>query len=374
MKYADIKIYIQKKLLSILFSFSFITKNFFSKERTKTILITEVNPCHAEVLLGIKKYLESFEYRTEFLLNDEIYNQDPFCRVNKDELIVNYLPYKVLVTVLKSRFVQKFDYIFICSSFDYIKDEIFCDFYKLSNSPKNGFLFLEHDKKNLNNLSDFYSKQYSEGRICFLGKKGSYDYLRECPCFFFGSIDKRAKNKKVVVFLVAGAGSRNIKKYIIIVENLLRKGIRNFRFDITGCNEASELHEYIVSKDLTRWFTIMKRVTYKQLYSVVENADFLIAPDNYGYYQNRRVSGSRQLSFGFYKPLIIMDFICDEWGLSSDTCVTYVDSLFEGIWQAYSMDVDAYKSMQDLIKTLANKFYLSGLNEMRVLLQNRTIN
>ena len=117
-------------------------------------------------------------------------------------------------------------------------------------------------------------------------------------------------------------------------------------------------------------FEFYGNVPYNQLFSIVNGVDFIILNLNSNNYSDKpflskKASGSVQLSYGFYKPLIINSEFSSIYKLSSENSVLYNDNdLYSVMLKAINMSQENYSLMSSNLKLLRNKIYEISLNNL----------
>ena len=84
----------------------------------------------------------------------------------------------------------------------------------------------------------------------------------------------------------------------------------NFNFEIIITGRSSQIKSYSIPENIKDKFIFKKKVTYYEMYKIIQSSDFIIIPlktnwKNDYEYKTNKVTGSIQIVYGFLKPAII---------------------------------------------------------------------
>ena len=317
------------------------------------VLIIEPNNCHAEVVIGIGKYFMQLGYNCQFLVSSDIEREKPFCRMPEGRATAHYLMYPILMRVVTSRFLSLYDFALVTSSSDYRKMTPFLERYRFERQPTNGMLFIEHDFHNLTPANQGLHEAYEAKRLLVLTNYRADEKLTEIAPCHFGDVKTRDTMRRPVIALVPGTNARDLESLIQVAKALVERGRVDFELRIVGTLGDESAGKLAESMGIGGRVALLGRVNFPKLYQEVEQADFVVGPQDVKAYLNRKTSGSKQLSIGFLKPLILPDELAAAWGLGASTCISYAaqEGLAGAMERALLMRGKEYGQLVDSLRT-----------------------
>ena len=126
------------------------------------------------------------------------------------------------------------------------------------------------------------------------------------------------------------------------IEKLLQENITDFEVCVIGSG-GMEIPEH-----LKKHIKKLGRLNFHDMYHHCMNSDFLLAlldPESpqQESYKHGTTTGSKQLSLGLNKPMLLEKTFADVYGFSEkDTVVYQGNSLYEAMKQAVAMDKKVY--------------------------------
>jgi len=316
------------------------------------VLIVEPNICHAEFAIGVGQYLKELGYNCHFLVSSEIGRENPFCRMPKGYFAVHCLMYPLIMQVLTSRFLSLYDLAIFSSSFDFRKAALFVENYTFRHKPKSGILFVEHDLQNVAFANSKVYQDFEAKRLLVLTNYRHDENLTEIGPCYFGDIKTQVEKRNPFVVLVPGSNAQDVGSLIWAAKLLIGSGLKDFELHIVGspANEwARKDAEQMGVQDCVK---MLGRVDFPTLYREIEECNFLIGPQDLDFYLNRRTSGSKLLSLGFLKPLIIREELAATWGFDASNCISYSgdEGLVRAIERALLIQDVEYHQMVDSLR------------------------
>ena len=320
-----------------------------SRPRKPRVLIVEPNVCHGEVVGGLAYYLDKLGYHCQFLLSEEIGREDPLCRMEPMARAAHYTDYATIMQLVTSRLARAYDHLFFVSSFNYREMALFCETHPTLATAARSLFFVEHDLLYIDRKNGAYYPYYAEKRVLSLTNFAHDDHLLEISASYFGKVEVRKRRGAPVVFLVPGTHLRSLEYTVEAVRALLALGCDGFRFDIAGRISDEELEPLAGEGPLWEHLRLLGRVDFPTLYREVEACDYLMGPEGLEEYLDHRTSGSKQLSLGFCRPLVLREELVKNWGFSAESCVPHSgrEGLVEAARRALAMNDDAYGAMVD---------------------------
>ena len=164
-----------------------------------------------------------------------------------------------------------------------------------------------------------------------------------CP-IYFGNIAPHEKNSKTRFVMIGrlSPNTRNCAQLLEAIEKLLQENITDFEVCVIGSG-GMEIPEH-----LKKHIKKLGRLNFHDMYHHCMNSDFLLAlldPESpqQESYKHGTTTGSKQLSLGLNKPMLLEKTFADVYGFSEkDTIVYQGNCLYEAMKQAVAMDKKTY--------------------------------
>ena len=329
-------------------------------------------PCsdsHGEVVPGYAKYLLDLGFHVSVLLTPKRLEEGLFSRFSHERLHLNRMSQAAIVRYFRERGLSGAKGILITTARKIGDQDSYRSEYRLlsDRTPAQKLLLVEHDVKHPadHNVQD--------PNVITLQPVHYKNFLaRTVNPHYFGNVSITPKNNDTTVFITTGslrARRRSTKLLIDAVSALHDSGVRSFRTVVIGEGDLQGIREH-----LRPYFDIKGRVSFEQLYSEIEAADFflpLLDPDNASHerYVTTGTSGTFQLIMGFVKPCIIASKFAAATGLDNTNSIIYPHNheLANAMTIAVSMPPGVYLSRQAALQQLASTVYDKSLNNLREL-------
>lgn len=310
----------------------------------KSVLIVEPNNYHGEIIPGFVKYWQNLGYHVDVIMRVANYEENPFALFAQDEMPDIYPMQKWRISkVLKSKMMREYDFVFI-SSFDYQETkERYYDYLGFEPQSHWGSLCIYHNCQNIEPYGEI--KKYLGKRLFVLNEfplaEGKAKLL--CP-IYFGNVAPHEKNPKTRFVMIGrlSPNTRNCAQLLESIEKLLQENITDFEVYVIGSG-GMEIPEH-----LKKHIKKLGRLNFHDMYHHCMDSDFLLAlldPESpqQESYKHGTTTGSKQLSLGLNKPMLLEKTFADVYGFSEkDTVVYQGNSLYEAMKQAVAMDKKAY--------------------------------
>lgn len=324
-----------------------------------TILIFEPNKHHHECIPGYTKYFIDLGYNVDILIHSS--GLDSLMKFEKSEnirlfifndLFAIYLYIKVLCSI-----IRKYTFVLVQTV-----DANKLDLYKGLNLLKlNNSAFVFHD---LNIIDINYFHFFKENRIWTLGNfsKG----LQVNP-HFFGNISIKDKNNKVIFFMT----STYNRNYKYLIESSTKLKNENFNFEIIITGRSSQIKSYSIPENIKDIFIFKKKVTYYEMYKIIQSSDFIIIPlktnwKNDYEYKTNKVTGSIQIVYGFLKPAIIHREFAKFYNLNDRNSLIFNNTNFYDIMKkSILLNNNHYKNLQHNLQIVEKNLYQSSINNIK---------
>ncbi len=315
--------------------------------KPKTVLLVEPNNYHGEIVPGFVKYWQNLGYNVDVVLRISNYEENPFALFKKNELPAVYPLQKWRVSqILKNKIIKNYDFVFV-SSFDYQETkERYFDYLGSEPQSRFGALCVYHNCQNIEPYDE--NEKYLGKRLFVLNDfplaKDKAKLL--CP-IYFGKIPVHKKNAKTCFVMIGrlSPNTRNCSQLLAAVEKLINENIKNFKVLVIGSGGMA------VPEALKRHIKKLGRLNFNDMYHNCMKSDFLLAlldPDSpqQKSYKNGTTTGSKQLSLGLNKPMLIEQTFADVYGFSAKDAVLYQgDELYEAMKKAINMKEKEYASV-----------------------------
>lgn len=332
-----------------------------SSPRENSVLILEFNDWHHECIPGYAKYFLDLGFNVDVLLLKG--SEDCLCLFeNCGKINIYNFSFDEVVENKNniSKIMDKYKYIFLNSAEIYDK--------KLKK-----YLDFIVDKKSIivthstNTIKRSKIKNI-KNRIVTLGKFNVGNYVNP---HYFGNIDMHHKNKKTN-FIAVGNMYKECRNYDILIESVRNLKNKNKDFIVTLLGRGSTLN---IPEDIKNYFNFLGRLSYKDMYEQVKNADFilmLLDPKNQSHliYKTSKVSGNVQLSYGFTTPVIINKDFADFYGFNDKNSIIYEENLTNAMNEAINKTEEEYNDICYNLKTLSNSIFLESINNLKSIIEN----
>ena len=135
---------------------------------------------------------------------------------------------------------------------------------------------------------------------------GNFKNVLQVNPHYFGNIKLKDKGNKVRFFVTSTIG----RNYSLLISTADKLKKQKLEFEIVVIGRTCKFPLKRITKNLKENFIIKNKVSFKELYQVVESCDYILImldPNNNkeNIYKKYRVTGSAQLTYGFSKPAII---------------------------------------------------------------------
>jgi len=359
---------IKEKIKNALYRFS-IYKFYTHSIKKNTVLLLEFNPCHIEVMPGYAKYLIDLGFNVDTIMIPKMSKERVFCRYKHKNLRHYVLDVQDIKKLLYLKKIHKYSYICITSWHLYIarKNQAFFNIFPDLNIDNNKFIFVIHEKDNL----DDFSKCFSFISLAHL-ECNKYMPTVVNP-HYFGAIQITPKNEDVIHFIVVGNVDSSKRDYELINNAciyLLDLNITNFKITIIGNGEFG------IADTLKNYINYLGCCDYPTMFKCLEQADFFLAllnPDDKRHddYLENKTSGSFQLCYGFLKPIILAEKFAIKLGFANNDSIIYKNNheLGNSLKKAITMSQEEYKYIQDNLLELSTKIYAKSISNFKILLK-----
>lgn len=358
------------------------------------LLIVEPHPFHYEVVAGVVKYFIDMEYDITILVRNNFDENDVLCRLKEKRslCIKNYNSDDELKKKMLDKSVEEYDYVFF-SSLEYFHDgrkDRIIDFLGGVPKAKNGFLGIYH---NLDMIGDKEIEYLKEGRI-FTLSEFNYKGIRTpvLSAHLFGEFKEKINiNKKKKIVLIGLSNRRMIvenaveqmlqnNEYenldIVVIgklkwqKDIVKRSISNLVYHIC---KASKLKTPYNKCTLRSWkkVKLLGTMEFREMFKVIEESDFIgiiLDPCDYQSkpFLDKKTSGSKQLVYGFCKPVLINDRFAEAYGFDSSVGVIYQDdNIRDGLNKIKNMSDDMYKNMTQNLKKAQLELYNKSLDNLK---------
>lgn len=368
-----IKNYIKNKIVNIIdhangeihsYLYDIMSLNDLKNQKTRgDILIIEPNMrYHAECLPSYIKYFNDLGYKSDVVLSRQNLSTLPFCRIhNLDFNVYAFYNYSSIQNIADDcEIIKKYKKIFISTSMS-LTGELYPSRIQFPHKVINVAHSIESissdkiDKLNTNIvvLSYFNNK------------------FNTVNPHFFGNYVTPKKNE-YVNFVTVGRLHKNVKNYELMintVDKLINNNFNKFKVLCIGWEG-----DQIIPEHLHNYIKIIGRISFSELYSIMEKSDFylsLLDPHNilHRRYSYDAISGSNQLVLGFKVPFLISDIYAKPYGYDHSNAIIYHDNeLYDAMVKSIMMQNDEYELMKKNIENMASSIYNKSLSTLRGLI------
>ncbi len=324
-----------------------------NKISPKSVLIVELNECHAELLPSYSYYFRKLGFNVEIVAAPKYKGFLP-------ELFANKI-YHFTVTGAKNIFklnkINRYKFIIFTSYVLYHKSpdkkrkisKVF-EHFKMNKTLKVKTGIVVHDLGDIDNNLEGCLGIIVLSKI--LSENTGEDLSAINPCYFK---DNAPKDKnKITTFVTVGRledKRKNSRLLFDTVKKLAKSGVNNFRIMAVGDNTKDN-----IPSDLRQFILPLGRLDFNSLYKVLEAADFflpLLDPDfnEHLRYIQSGTSGSFQLIRGFLLPPLVHNFFGEKYGFNYDNSILYKNNedFLDALKTAINMENAEYLTMQNNI-------------------------
>lgn len=110
-------------------------------------------------------------------------------------------------------------------------------------------------------------------------------------------------------------------------------------------------------------------LTDDRLYALIQKCSYILGPIEVSNYLGERVSGARQLSLGFVRPLVINPVLASEWGLPTNSYLP-TDTLAFGLDEVANEHCEIYRSRMDALLAQRERWRRQNVDALRSLFDN----
>ena len=291
--------------------------------KNKSILLFEANNYHYECSPGYAKYFIDLGFYVDLLIHKS--GRDSFCLFEqKDKIrlfIYDSLDQINLFSYNLSIYMKKYNFIVIQTIHSMVIKTI-SNLGLLSNK-KSIFIFhytYYYDILNFSNIEN-------QKRIWTLGHFPIG--LRVVP-FYFGKINLKEKNRKTRFFTVSTV-DRNYNFLISASEKIKEE---NLDFEVVVVGSKKHLSAKNINNKTRENFIFKYNANFPTLYNQIYNSDYIIItldPDRNEIFNNKKVTGSAQLSYGFLKPVLIEEHFKNIYNMTPDNSFIYNKNNFYNV-------------------------------------------
>ena len=165
----------------------------------------------------------------------------------------------------------------------------------------------------------------------------------------------------------------SLRNYDLLMNSARRLMKSGLDFTVTVIGWSA--NEDMIPKDIRPCFDFKGRVSYKEMYSLVEKSDYILMllDDNcigHKQYKEDIVSGNVQLSYGFKKPVLIAEEFAELYKFNKKNSLVYSDNdLFSSMVTALKMTPNEYSGMQKELENTVKEVYEKSLKNLKKLVK-----
>lgn len=351
--------------------FSLIAKMLCSKFGKKNILILEPNLYHAETFVGYIKYFIDLGYNVHLVADEAIRDENPFCRFFSEKLKIFYTPLTnfIIVNLLASRIINKYDHVLITSSLCYSTLPAMEMHRILNDRAKRKLFLVEHDMDNVSKVGEGYLIQ--DNKLWTLLPRNFQNGLKTTMVnpHYFGKVNPTKINKDFINFVAVGVIDKDYRNHSMleeVIRKLISEGIENFKITIVGSGDLPEF-----SEDIKKYISFKGRLNFCNMFKEIETANYylyLLNPNlrMHRRYLNKLVTGSLQLVLGFKILPVIDKFYAENYGLNENNAILYENNdLYSGLVKAIKTNEEEYNLLQSNLKQYADRIYSESLENIK---------
>jgi hypothetical protein len=332
----------------------------------KSVVIFEYNPFHLECLPGYTKYFTDLGYKVDIIIRYNYLNSMEKFEPKSDVRIFQYHPNQIKKRKfhLKKKF-RLYNYSLLLSTDKCQKKNKLYRSLGFFSNPKSLFIVHGYDFINHLNLKKFISKKH----VFSLADYGKLIYVN--PNYFGKFYLNFQKNSKVRFYITST--KNKFYSYLLIGARNLKNKLIDFQIHVTG--HSKQLSQDIIPKDLKKYFYFHGIVSYRKLYKIIGESDFIILNlfnnNKIDFlFRTDRASGSVQLAYGFYKPVLVEEIFAPVYKFSNKTAIIFKNSdLSSAMENAAKISSKDYMEISKNIKSLRESIYNISLNNLKKVLK-----
>lgn len=354
-----------------------LLRNFFSYKKPiikdNTFLLWE--PCthsHAEIVPGFAKYLLDLGYHVSILINPKRYSEGLFYRFKNENISYNKMSKRQIRKYFRRSALNNVEGVLITTIGKLYDGKNLDQAYSFFNNTvnKSKLFFVEHEidsyidnnQKPRNDLITLRDVNYKNAKTVVVNPH------------YFGNIKFSGKNQPTR-FITIGAISdkrKSTKLLINAVQNLINKGVTNFKIVVVGKGSIDDL-----PKDLHAFFELKGRLDFTEMYNEIEKADFILSAyennEDHRKYITCKTSGTFQLVYGFLKPIIIRENFAPINGFTQDNSILYKEDndYTQAMITAINMNSSEYEEMRKSLKEYSSELYNLSLKNLQNIIDTK---
>ena len=335
-----------------------IFSSFNSIIEKKSILIFEPNSFHYECSPGYAKYFIDLGFNVDVLMNK--IGKDAFYLFKDIEKIRIFIYDNIKQINYFAKFLIKFmdNYSLILVQTCYLYNIHILS--KLGLLRNNKTIYVLHNTKYYTSLN--FKNITNQNRIWTLGH---FSVGLQVNPHYFGNIKLRDKNKKTRFFIVST--NQRHYNYIISAAEKIKNENLEFEFCVTGYVKKFSIDD--LKEKIKDNFLFNYNVNFSILYELVESSDYIIInldPDTDKSFINKKVTGAIQLSYGFYKPVLINKYFKDAYNMTKENSFIFEKGNFYNVMKnAILLNNDDYKMMQRKLINLTKMIYYYSISNVK---------
>ena len=169
-------------------------------------------------------------------------------------------------------------------------------------------------------------------------------------------------------FFITSNGERNYQDLILAAEKIKNE---NLDFEVIVIGRGKSFSKEELSENLKENFQFKFNVIFKDLYEAVYSSDYIIInlyPNykNNDLFRRNRLTGSLQLSLGFYKLALIHKSFAEFYNMTSENSFLFDNSnYYEIMHRAILLNDQEYKEKQKNLIKLSESLYKVSLGNIK---------
>lgn len=321
--------------------------------RKKSVLLIEAADCHGEIMPGLAFWFLSKGYNVDVLFTNNNYELNALSQKYFYSIrIFNNDKYNLYKFFNLEKF-NEYEVIFFTSrTLYYAKNgkqhPSIYEYFDGLLSLKKKIISLEHhleyvDVSNPPN-DNFVVLANPQGLKFFENKVVNF------PLFPLNKSIETSEKIKFNKFLIVGNIENERKNFSLLLETFEKMVDLKMDFELKIVARRGSIQ---LPDKLEDYVSVFFNVDYDELYSIVEDSDFLLPMLDPKIKEHHRyltvgTSGTFQLSMGFGKPCIINTVFADKYGFDSENSILYNDEFDfkNSIINAINMNSEDYLEMQ----------------------------
>lgn len=328
-------------------------------------------PCsvsHSEVVPGYAKYLSDLGYTVSVVVSPKSVRDGLFDLVKDKNIHVNYISRGAAFRFFSQKGIGNAKGILITTAGKISKKHNY-------NAERNFFANLAPNRKALfveHKIDVAVDNGNDVSGVIALRKM---DYKDATPVAvnpnYFGEIPAHKKSADFTRFVLVGALQPHKRSDAMVVEaaeRLAKKGA-NFEILVIGKGSMPEL-----PKTCKKFFKFCGAVPFRDMYRLIESADFFLTPfklPEQKRYITSGTSGSFQLIYGFAKPCVICaDFAkINRFDAQNSVICDSPKHYPEAVERAAKMTVSEYESMQKNLENTVSAIRADSIKNLADLIK-----